>query len=223
MRKRDLSPSMGLGRGLKPRHHRSRGRWLRRLFVLVFVCAIAWLIGFGWFFATIAAERTPEPIPEAGGIVVLTGGSDRVKAGLELLMAGAAPRLLISGAGAGTNLGDFTPRDGIDATARAASISIGHRAATTRGNAREAAGWAIRHGIASLIVVTADYHMPRALLELHRQMPAVRLIAEPVRPPAMSDLDRWRALRLLAAEFSKYVLVRFRLGGFAAHHIEVHL
>ncbi|MCW8307716.1 YdcF family protein [Acidiphilium sp. PA] len=218
-----MPPSMGLGRGIKPLRQRRRGPWLRRLLGLVLIAGVVWLIGFGWFLALVAGEQPRTPMPHAGGIVVLTGGADRVKAGLELLMAGAAPRLLISGAGVGTYLGDFTPRDGINAAAKAAAISLGHRAATTRGNAREAAAWVRRHGIGSLIVVTADYHMPRALLELRRQMPGVRLLAEPVRPPAMAHLDRWRSLRLLAAEFTKYVLVRFRLGGFAAHHIEAHL
>ena len=216
-----MSGSGGIGR--KPLRQRRRGRWLRRIALLVLLVAALWLIGFGWFLAKIAAERPIEPMPHAGGIVVLTGGADRVKAGLELLMAGAAPRLLISGAGTGTYLGDFTPRDGINATAKATRISLGHRAATTRGNAREAARWAVRHDIRSLIVVTADYHMPRALIELHRQMPGVALLPEPVRPPALARLDRWHTMRLLAVEFTKYVLVRFRLGGFAAHHIEAHL
>lgn len=215
--------AMGLGRGLKPLRQRRQFRWLRRLIAVIMFAILIWLIGFGWFLAMIAGERAPLPLPHAGGIVVLTGGSDRVKAGLELLMAGAAPRLLISGAGAGTYLGDFTPRDGIDATSKAADISIGHRAATTRGNARETARWAARHHITSLIVVTADYHMPRALLELRRQMPRVTLTPEPVRPPAMAHVDHWRSLRMLAAEFTKYVLVRLGLGGFAAHHIEAHL
>lgn len=214
---------MGLGRGRKPRQRRRRGRWLRRLAGLVLCGALVWLIGFGWFLAIIAGERPTTPLPPAGGIVVLTGGTDRVKAGLELLMAGAAPRLLISGAGTGTYLGDFTPRDGINATAKAGNITLGHRAATTRGNARETARWVRRHRITSLIVVTADYHMPRALLELHRRMPGLTLLAEPVRPPAMAALNHWRALRLLAVEFTKYALVRLGLGGFAAHHIEAHL
>jgi uncharacterized SAM-binding protein YcdF (DUF218 family) len=218
-----MPQSMGLGRGIKPLRQRRRAPWLRRLLMLTALCGAIWLVGFGWFLAIVASERPIMPMPHADGIVVLTGGSDRVKAGLELLMAGAAPRLLISGAGTGTYLGDFTPRDGINATQKAAGITLGHHATTTRGNAREAAAWVIRHNIVSLIVVTADYHMPRALLELQRRMPAVTLLAEPVRPPAMLHLDRWRSLRLLAAEFSKYVLVRVRLGGFAAHHIEAHL
>lgn len=210
-----MSASTGLGRNRRLKRHRPRRwRWPLRIAIAVL---LLWLTGFFWFLGIVAAERPVTPMPHAGGIVVLTGGADRVKAGLELLMAGAAPRLLISGAGAGTYLGDFTPRDGIDANAKASAITIGHDAATTRGNARETAAWAGHYHLDSLIVVTADYHMPRALIELHRSMPQVRLIPEPVRPPAMTDLDNARSLRLLAAEFSKYVVVRLGLDGLAGH------
>lgn len=201
---------------------RQRRQWrpLRRLAALIAVLAIAWVIGFGWFLAKVAAEQPSLIMPHADGIVVLTGGMDRVRAGLELLMAGAAPRLLISGAGAGTYLGDFTPRDGVDATARASRITIGHAALSTSGNGRETAIWVARHHIHSLIVVTADYHMPRALIELHRHSPGIALYAEPVRPPSLTHPEEWRTMRLLASEFTKYLLVRAELGGFAANHVE---
>ncbi|HEX7390904.1 MAG TPA: YdcF family protein [Acidiphilium sp.] len=213
----------GTAPGRRPPRRRGRGRGLRWIGRLILLIVVLWLIGFGWFLGMVAAERPIEPMPHAGGIVVLTGGADRVKAGLELLLAGAAPRLLISGAGRGTYLGDFTPRDGINATAVATRITLGYKAETTRGNARETALWVARYDITSLIVVTADYHMPRALLEFHRAMPGVTLIAEPVRPAALDRLDDPHMLKLLAGEFMKYVLVRFRLGGFAAHHIETHM
>lgn len=213
---------MGIQPALGRKPLRQRGQWrpLRRLTALLAMLAVLWAIGFGWFVAQVAAERPLPVMPHADGIVVLTGGVDRVKAGLELLMAGAAPRLLISGAGAGTYLGDFTPRDGIDASSRAARITIGHTALSTRGNGRETALWVARHHIRSLIVVTADYHMPRALIELHRHSPGTRLYAEPVRPPSLAHISDWRTMRLLAREFIKYLLVRARLGGFAAHHVE---
>lgn len=211
---------MGLGRHRRP--YRRQGRWWQVPLKLLIVLTVLWLVGFAWFLGKVAGERPVEPMPHAGGIVVLTGGADRVKAGLELLMAGAAPRLLISGAGRGTYLGDFTPRDGIDANAKANEITIGHDAKSTRGNARETAVWVRRHNIKHLIIVTADYHMPRALIELHHAMPHIRLIPEPVRPPGMADPDQPQMLRILAAEFSKYVVVRLGLGGIAAHRIEAH-
>lgn len=207
---------------------RRRPRYLRRsrlvtqgLAITVGALAMAWLLGFLWFAGCVAMEEPVVPMPHADGIVVLTGGRDRVKLGLELLVAGAAPRLLISGAGAGTNLGDFTPRDGINAVADAPRITIGHDAATTRGNALEAAAWASRYHLHSLIIVTANYHMPRALLEFRRHLPGIRLKPEPVlwiRP-----LDSWQMLRLLVTEYIKYLTVRVGLGGFAARNIRIYM
>ena len=50
-------------------------------------------------------------------------------------------------------------------------VDLGFTAADTVGNARETATWAKSMGYDSLIVVTADYHMPRAMLELWTPKP----------------------------------------------------
>lgn len=190
---------------------------------VVGAAAAAWVVGFLFFVDHVLTEKPPAAMPHADGIVVLTGGADRIRAGLSLLGGRIAPRLLISGAGPGTNLADFVPQDSPQARQLDPAITLGHVAMTTRGNARESAVWAAQHHARSLIVVTADYHMPRAMLELRRHLPWVRLIADPVRPPAMARLWAPRTLRLLAGEFDKYLLVRLGLGGFAAHHIEKYL
>ena len=96
-------------------------------------------------------------MPLADGIVALTGGDDRVGAGLALLAAHEAPLLLISGAGRGTYLGDFTADDVTAATRYASDITLGHMADTTHGNALEAADWAHTYHLRTLIIVTADY------------------------------------------------------------------
>ena len=69
-------------------------------------------------------------------------------------------------------------------------VDLGFKAADTNGNAREIAAWAKTHSYNSLIVVTADYHMPRAMLELRGAMPGVELIAYPVKTDAL-DAGRW--------------------------------
>jgi uncharacterized SAM-binding protein YcdF (DUF218 family) len=152
----------------------------------------------------------------ADGIVALTGGDDRVGAGLALLAAHEAPLLLISGAGRGTYLGDFTADDTAAATRYASAITLGHMADTTHGNALEAADWAHAHHMHALIIVTADYHMPRAMLEMANTLPGVTLIPAPVRPPAMSKLFSLPTLRLLAGEYTKYLAVRSGFGQLAA-------
>ncbi len=180
-------------------------RFLFRLFLAVFGL---WLAGFAVFAVYVWAAEPPAPIPHAGGIVALTGGDDRVGTALALLAAKDAPALLISGAGRGTYLGDFTPDDEAAATQYAAAITLGHAAVTTRGNALETAAWAQARHIGSLLIVTADYHMPRALYDIQQRLPGVTLYAVPVRPPAMTHIFAASTLRLLAAEYTKYLFAR---------------
>jgi uncharacterized SAM-binding protein YcdF (DUF218 family) len=188
-------------------------RWLANIAVLL---AGAWLIGFLAFMVVIWAAAKPNPVPHADGIVALTGGDGRVSAAMALLAERAAPALLISGAGRGTYLGDFTADDTAAATRYASEITLGHAALSTRGNAVETAAWARARHMHSLIIVTADYHMPRASLEIHRFLPEVRLIEVPVRPPAIAHLFGLPTLRLLAGEYNKYLLVRTGLFDAAA-------
>jgi len=178
------------------------------LFRLALVLAVAWGAGLAAFTAVVWTAEPPNPIPHAGGIVALTGGDDRVGTALALLAAKDAPVLLISGAGRGTYLGDFTPDDATAATQYAAAITIGHAAATTRGNALEIAQWATARRIGSLLVVTADYHMPRALFVIRQRLRDVILYPIPVRPPAMTHVFTLATGHLLAAEYTKFLIAR---------------
>src|SRR6266851_1239294 len=63
------------------------------------------------------------------------------------------------------------------------------RSLNTLGNAVETKRWAESRGFRSLIVVTSNYHMPRALAELAHQLPDVALVPFPV------VTDRQRAER----------------------------
>jgi uncharacterized SAM-binding protein YcdF (DUF218 family) len=190
------------------RFRRTRFRALRWFVKLLAALCLLWGIGFLVFLGVVFTASPPNPLPPADGIIALTGGHDRVAAGLALLAEHEAPRLLISGAGRGTYLGDFTADDTAAATKYAADITLGHMAATTHGNALEAATWAHEYIMQSLIIVTADYHMPRALLEIQHALPDVTLIPAPVRPPAMSKFLSVNTLRLLAAEYTKFLVVR---------------
>ncbi|GLR67716.1 hypothetical protein GCM10010909_23970 [Acidocella aquatica] len=182
---------------------------------LIALCGL-WLAGFLVFLAVVFTATPPNPMPHADGIVALTGGDDRVGAALALLADRDAPLLLISGAGRGTYLGDFTADDAAAATHFASAITLGHMAGTTHGNALETTNWVRAHNMHSLIIVTADYHMPRAMQEMHQALPDITLIPAPVRPPAMRKLLSLPTLRLLAGEYSKYLVVRSGLRRLAA-------
>jgi len=198
------------------RHRRRRFSLLRLLAQAVLGLAGLWLAGFVMFLTDVFTAEPPNPLPPADGIVALTGGDNRISAALALLAEHQAPLLLISGAGRGTYLGDFTADDAAAITRYASAITLGHMAGTTHGNALEAAAWARAHGMRSLIIVTADYHMPRAMQEISHELPDVMLIPDPVRPPAMRKMVSLQTLRLLAGEYTKYLTVRVGLGRLAA-------
>jgi uncharacterized SAM-binding protein YcdF (DUF218 family) len=169
-------------------------------------------VGFLWFLGAIRAEAEAPGRP-TDAIVVLTGGQDRIETALVLLEAGAAPRLLVSGAAPRLTPAELLRANGRDPATLAGRIALGHAAATTAGNAVEAAAWlrteaTVGRPVRSLRVVTAGYHMPRAMLELRRALPGVELLAHPVRPAALSGgaLPRSRTIRLVGGEYVKYGL-----------------
>jgi uncharacterized SAM-binding protein YcdF (DUF218 family) len=169
--------------------------------------AVAWVCGFAWFLSVIAQPAAE--VGHADGIVVLTGGADRIEAGLRLLAGDHARLLLISGIGGGADLGILARGSDVDTALLAGRIVLGRTAASTRGNAKEAAAWAAENRIETMIVVTAWFHIPRALNELHRVMPGVALIPAPVRPRTGAGRPEsgWTATtRLLGEEYSKYLI-----------------
>jgi uncharacterized SAM-binding protein YcdF (DUF218 family) len=184
----------------------------RRLLLLPAAAMLAWLAGFAWFVHT-AWSLTPPP-PRADGIVVLTGGAERVQAGLRLLQQGVSHRLLVSGVGHAAAFAQLAHLAGVGA-GLAPEVTLGRNALTTHGNAEETASWVAKNGIRSLIVVTAGYHMPRALAELRRSLPGVTLYPVAVQPPGTRALAEPSALRLLAGEYTKFLVASLGLTDWA--------
>jgi uncharacterized SAM-binding protein YcdF (DUF218 family) len=176
-----------------------QGRWF------VLLATVLWGAGFMAFLAAVP-RRVAEPEPPTEGILVLTGGSGRIDAGLALLRAGRGQRLLISGLhpGAGGRWGRPVGALPLD---EPKAVAFGFAATDTLGNALEAAAWIERFDLRSVRVVTAAYHMPRSLLLLSRKRPDVLWMTHPVFPPAV-DLDRWwwppGIAMLLIGEYHKY-------------------
>ncbi len=169
---------------------------------------VLWGVGFARFNSI--ARQTGELPTAADGIVVLTGGADRIETALRLLVEGRAPFLMVSGVARGADLADLMRRVPLDAD-QASRVTLGHEAQSTSGNAAETAPWARAHTVRRLIVVTAGYHVPRALLELRRALPDVELQAVAVQSPALRGAPPAAAVRVLAGEYDKLLAVRFGL------------
>jgi uncharacterized SAM-binding protein YcdF (DUF218 family) len=179
----------------------------------VFAAALLFGIGLLKFAADLPAPGSGAPAA-ADGVVVYTGvGGQRIAAGMSLLQQGAGQRLLISGVNPGTSRESLAAMWTGDPEAFDCCVDLGLEARTTVGNAREVGRWAKEHGFSHLILVTSDYHMPRALLETRAQMPDLEIAPYPVQSGYIgasgrpSSAEAWRRL---AVEFSKYLAVRVR-------------
>ena len=178
--------------------------------------ALCWAGGFAWFVHDAAQ---PAFVPaRADGIVVLTGGADRIITGARLLQQGRGDVLLISGVGHDAQLASLLRGTGLDWAKLASRITLGRAATSTAGNADETASWVASQGLHSLFVVTASYHMPRALTELKRSLPETALFAVPVVPPALraGSPSTWR---LLAREYTKWLASELGLGRLRAEPV----
>ncbi len=187
-------------------------RWLRPLALGGGVLLAAFLVGFPVFLASLE-RREPQVLPRGDGIVALTGGAERIPDAVGWLAQGYGERLLISGVGSQVRLDQLARKSPGLRTWLGCCVDVGHEALNTVGNAEETRAWAAGKGYRSLLVVTSSYHMPRAMLELRRHMPDVKLIAAPVVTDRLQDMRLWSDLPLLKTlgqEYAKFLVAYVR-------------
>jgi uncharacterized SAM-binding protein YcdF (DUF218 family) len=168
--------------------------------------------GFIWFTRAVPVKEVTLT-DRADGIVVLTGGASRITDAIELLADGHGKRLLISGVHPATSehaIARVVPRY---SNLLKCCVDLDHSAVNTVGNAAGTRRWVKSRNIRSLIVVTSNYHMPRSMAELERQLPGVRLIAYPVVTDRMRTESWWTlpTAKLLLSEYLKYMLAQVRM------------
>jgi uncharacterized SAM-binding protein YcdF (DUF218 family) len=150
------------------------------------------------------------PDDRAGAIVVLTGGPHRVNVGFSLLAEHHSEKLLISGVNKKVSAAKLLSlwREGNSGRPNPdGGITLGYEARNTAENAREASEWIRQNGISSICLVTADYHLPRAIMEFNNLMPDLQISPYAVKaqtwrwPFAFAEYNktiwRWLDLRLL--------------------------
>ena len=170
-------------------------------------------VGFVAFLSQLRAVEA-KPVHSADGIVVLTGGSSRVSDAMELLAAGYGKRLLISGVHPTNAPSDISRSLPENQSLLRCCVDLDRSAVNTRSNAVETRRWARERGFKSLVVVTSNYHMPRAIVELSHAMPEIELIPFAVVGDKWRDEPWWTSgatLRLLLSEYVKYVAAEVRV------------
>lgn len=165
---------------------------------LLAVSLLGWMLGFIWF-----AVLLPQPLDSrpTDAIVVLTGGAGRIDRGIALLEAKTAKRMLISGVDRSVRPGELAVEYDTPEALFACCITLGREAIDTRSNAIETARWLERRDYKTVRLITTDWHMRRAALELRQALPervAIVYDAVPSRP----------SLTILVREYNKYLLRR---------------
>jgi uncharacterized SAM-binding protein YcdF (DUF218 family) len=185
---------------------------LAALLIVVMVWAVGLLA-----FASRVEHSTPAREPAAAqGIVALTGASViRLEEATRLLEDGKGKRLLVSGVNRQASREDILGVTKAGKNLYDCCVDLGFMAADTVGNARETAEWARAKGYRSLILVTADYHMPRAALELRAAMPEAAITPYPVVTETLDTPNWWRrtgSARRMIVEYCKYLAILGREG-----------
>ncbi len=183
------------------------------LLAVLFVIAL-WLGGLHAFTRDIDSAAANGPLPTVDAIVVLTGGSNRLQTGFDLLRQNLGKKLFISGVYQGVEVRELLALIGPSADQTASErVVLGFEANNTVGNARETAAWLKLEGYTQFYLVTANYHLKRAALEFKMLAPDLVALPLPVTPEGLDMANWWRNDQhrsLIIREYMKYLFTLFR-------------
>lgn len=183
--------------------------------LLAVLCVVAlWLGGLHAFTRDIDSAAANGPLPTVDAIVVLTGGSNRLQTGFDMLSQNLGKKLFISGVYQGVEVRELLalikPTDTTDTDPR---VVLGFEASNTVGNAFETAAWLRGEGYRRFYLVTANYHLKRAALEFKILAPDLEALPLPVTPEGLDMHNWWRNEQhrsLIIREYMKYLFTLFR-------------
>ena len=156
---------------------------------------LVWLLGFLWFALFLPR---PADATHTDGVIALTGAQGRIGRGLDVLRAGQARRMLVSGVSSEVSEAQFASQYTVSPALFACCLTLEYESFDTWSNAREAAAWIARYHVRSVRLVTTDWHMRRAAFDLSVAGPKGLVIVEDAVPSRPS-------MKVLFLEYNKYV------------------
>jgi uncharacterized SAM-binding protein YcdF (DUF218 family) len=154
-------------------------------------------------------------------IIILTGGSNRIKEGLKVVndinkLTKTDFKILISGTGKGftkASLKKILTSD-FNLNLIECCIELDSISKDTYTNASEAFKWIKKNNINDIILITSNYHMPRAILEFRSRMPSQQIFTYPINPKN-HDIKNWLnsldTFSLIFFEYSKLLIASLRI------------
>ncbi len=184
-----------------------------KIALIIFISTLAlWFIGLLFFIDGIPKIKDGQHTKKLDAIVVLTGGSNRINSGFDLLEKNMGKKLFISGVYRGVDAKELLSRWKKDPKKNILDVDVelGFEAYNTKQNAKETITWLKKEKIKSIYLVTSNYHIKRSLIEFKKRAPKITIIPYPIKPNNF-DLNKWwensRTASLIIKEYNKYIAV----------------
>tara|TARA_B100001093_G_C26505771_1_gene875328 strand:+ start:60 stop:677 length:618 start_codon:yes stop_codon:yes gene_type:complete len=157
----------------------------------------------------------------SSNIVILTGGSNRIKDGLKIIdkfdkTSKFKPKILVSGTGKGFTKISLEKKLNFDFGFNLIEccVKLDNISTNTYSNAIETSKWAKKNNIKEFILITSNYHMPRAFLEFENKMPNLKIFTYPI-TPKKHKINQWlnssETFSLVFSEYFKFLIANLRI------------
>ena len=149
----------------------------------------------------------------SNNLVVLTGGTNRIKQTLKLFVIENSKQynLLISGAGKGFNkkiVSTFLPKTDFYKKKLNCCIFIENKSKNTISNATETYKWVRKNNFKSITLITSDYHMQRALVEFKKILIDIKITPFVLK---YNDESLTKKIKKIFFENLKFIVSRIRI------------
>ena len=195
------------------------------IFRTIYVILIASILTYFSFGLAEYKEKilsTKKYVSKKGtNIVILTGGTNRIKNGLKIInkfekASTFNSKILVSGTGKGFTKISLEKKLNFDFNLNLIEccIELDSISTNTYSNAYETLKWAKKNNIKKFILITSNYHMPRAFLEFKNRMPNLKIFTYPI-TPNKHDVKMWlssfQTFSLIFSEYCKFLVANFRI------------
>ena len=195
---------------------------MNKLFILIKLFSISLglnlITGSVSFIILIKTDFNKEKFiyQNTSSIVVATGGSNRILRGVQLIEEDLKRKMLITGVGKGISKIDIASAinaNKVQTEILECCVDLDLSATNTQGNAYEAGIWLKKNNLTSSFLVTANYHMPRLILEFSRLNPKINLNIIPVKPDKdpINNIYLPSNFLLISKEFLKFILTKTKV------------
>ena len=156
---------------------------------------------------------------KSSNIVILTGGTNRIKDGLKIVnkfekSSTFNSKILVSGTGKGFTKMSLAKNIDFDFNLIECCIELDSISTNTYSNAFETLKWVEKYNISEFILITSNYHMPRAFLEFKYRMPNLKIFTYPI-TPKKHNINNWlgsfQTFSLVLSEYCKFLVANLRI------------